>query len=155
MALVSAPLLAFVLAWEGLRDKPYQDMGKSGTWTVCSGNTKDVVIGKTYTADECAALLTKDIEEHGYGALRCVQVPINRNQMVALVSFAFNVGVNAFCHSTLVRLLNDGDMQGAADQFHKWSYAEGKHVQGLLNRRNAERELFLKPDSRRGSGIFG
>ena len=48
--------------------------------------------------------------------------------------------------STLLRLLNAGNFQAAADQFPRWDRAGGKEVAGLLARRNAERALFLTPD---------
>ena len=47
--------------------------------------------------------------------------------------------------STLLRLLNAGNFQAAADQFPRWDRAGGKEVVGLLARRNAERALFLTP----------
>ena len=71
------------------------------------------------------------------------RVPLNENQIDALTSFVYNVGQNAFANSTLLRKLNDGDFNGAADEFMKWIHAGGKVVQGLVNRRATEKELFL------------
>ena len=73
-----------------------------------------------------------------------VLVPLNDNQLAACTSLAYNIGLAAFRGSTLLRKLNDGDYQGAADQFPVWNKAGGRVVQGLVNRRAAERDLFLK-----------
>ena len=77
--------------------------------------------------------------------LKCTKVPLNQNQYDALVSFTYNVGVGAYCGSTLVRKLNQGDYTGACNELRRWVYAGGKRVQGLANRREAERSLCLKP----------
>ena len=73
-----------------------------------------------------------------------VKVPINDNQLLALSSFAYNVGDGALANSTLLKLLNAGaDKQTVAAQFDKWVYAGGKVLKGLKNRRTAEKKLFL------------
>ncbi|EDV9112271.1 lysozyme, partial [Salmonella enterica subsp. enterica] len=72
-----------------------------------------------------------------------VTVALNQNQFDALVSFVFNVGRQAFSDSTLLKKLNEGNYRAAADQFTRWVYDNDKFVQGLYNRRVAERDLFL------------
>ena len=47
----------------------------------------------------------------------------------------------AACGSTLVRMVNRGDNAGACNQLPRWNRADGRVVQGLTNRRNAERDL--------------
>ena len=76
-----------------------------------------------------------------------VQVPLTNNQAAALTSFAFNEGTAALRNSHLMLELNAGNTQTAADCFGQWVYAGGKYVQGLANRRDQERALFLKPDA--------
>ena len=67
------------------------------------------------------------------------------NQISALVSFAFNVGVFAFQKSTMLRKINKGDYAGASEEFARWKFIEGgKESPGLVRRRAAEKELFLK-----------
>ena len=73
-----------------------------------------------------------------------VKVPLNQNQFDALVSLAYNIGSTAFKNSTLVKRLNEGNYKAAANQFNVWVNAGGKRMQGLVNRRAAERTLFLK-----------
>ena len=87
---------------------------------------------------------------HALDFLVCVNalvtVKINQNQFDALISFSYNLGLGSLQQSTLLRLLNAGNFQAAADQFPRWDRAGGKEGAGLLARRNAERALFLTPD---------
>ena len=73
-----------------------------------------------------------------------VKVPLNNNELNALISFTYNVGLGAFKASSLLRLLNSGaDKKIVADQFDRWVYDNGVKVKGLIYRRNAEKKLFL------------
>lgn len=85
-------------------------------------------------ADELAATLAR-VE-------RLVRVPVTDEQMAALTDFAFNLGAGALQVSTLLRMLNRGDYEGAADQFGRWVYAGALRLPGLVRRRAAERDLF-------------
>jgi lysozyme len=76
--------------------------------------------------------------------MQMVKVPINDNQLIALSSFAYNVGNGALNDSTLLKLLNsNADKNIVAAQFDKWVYAGGAISKGLKNRRSAEKKLFL------------
>ena len=70
-------------------------------------------------------------------------VEVTQNQFDALVSFAFNLGPANLKSSTLLRKVNSGDVNGAADEFLKWNHAGGQVLAGLTARRNAEKTLFL------------
>lgn len=98
----------------------------------------------TITKEESRELLRKDVKIAEDAVNNSVKVSLTQDQFDALVSFTFNVGGGALKKSTLLRLLNAGDYQGAADQFPKWRVAGGKVLQGLVNRRQAERQTFLK-----------
>ena len=84
-----------------------------------------------------------DLIEFEYTVNSSVKAPLNQNQFDALVSLAYNIGSSAFKSSTLVKKLNASDYQGAADQFNVWVNAGGKRMQGLVNRRDREKLLFL------------
>ena len=142
----SVALASFVAHWEGDRRTAYADKLAYGVPSVCNGHTgPDVRVGDVWSKEQCDAVLQKNIEKHSTGLLKCVKVPLNQNQFDALSSWAFNVGVGAACGSTLVKLLNQGLYAQACQQLPKWSRAGGKEVRGLLNRRNAEMALCLKP----------
>jgi lysozyme len=93
--------------------------------------------------DQALAMLKVDLMQTGTGILAIVNVTLTDNQYGALSSFAFNLGLGNLKKSTLLKLLNQGDVKGAAEQFPLWCNANGKPLTGLLNRRNAERSLFL------------
>ena len=60
-----------------------------------------------------------------------------------MVLLCYNLGKSGFAGSSVVRHFNLGNIQRAADSFLLWNKAGGKVVQGLVNRRNKERSLFL------------
>jgi len=60
-------------------------------------------------------------------------------------SFTYNVGVENLAVSTLLKLLNQGDVAGAAQQFKLWDHVGGVVLPGLVKRRQAETNLFLLP----------
>lgn len=132
---------------EGCVLKAYQD--SVGVWTIGVGHTSaagapKVVKGMRITATEADEILSRDLALFESAVNKAVAVPLNQNEFDALVSLAFNIGSNAFRKSTLVRKLNAGDRQGAADQFLVWNKAGGKVLKGLVNRRHDERRQFLK-----------
>lgn len=127
---------------EGTEYKPYRDIG--GVWTVCEGITgPDVIPGKTYTRSDCDALLTKHLQPFARSVERSVKVPANAYQKAALISFSYNVGVNAFEHSSVLRNLNAGRYQQACDGLRSWVYVDRVKIKGLANRREVEREICL------------
>lgn len=68
---------------------------------------------------------------------------VSKHTIYALTSLAYNFGGGSLERSTLLKLLNEGDYKGAADQFPLWDHAAGKVSDGLLKRREAERVLFF------------
>jgi len=67
---------------------------------------------------------------------------LSQGEFDALVDFTFNLGVGNFRSSTLLSLVNKGDMADAANEFEKWDKAGGVEVAGLLRRRQAEEQEF-------------
>lgn len=88
-------------------------------------------------------LFAEDLAAFERGVEEAVKVPLSEDQFAALVAFSFNVGLGAFRTSTLLKLLNRGDYQGAADQLPRWNKSGGKVLNGLVKRRASERALFL------------
>lgn len=128
---------------EGLRLTAYLDGG--GVWTIGYGHTgADVREGLTIPLSEAERLLTRDLRVAEGHVNDVVKVKLTQNQFDALVSFVYNVGGGAFRSSTLLKLLNAGDYEGAANQLLRWNKDNGKVVKGLTNRRHEERELFLR-----------
>ena len=132
-------LLAYVPQFEGMILRGYKD--PIGIVTACAGHTATAVLGRPYTREECTKLLDKDLAEHAAGTMACVKVPTTEGQRAAFVSFAFNVGTNAWCSSTAARLLNAGDAAGACAQLSRWTLSGGRELPGLVKRRATERAM--------------
>ena len=135
-----------ICEFEGKRLVAYDD--GVGVWTIGFGTTKypngvRVKKGDTCTLEQAKEYMRHDLIEFEHTVSISVKVPLNQNQFDALVSLAYNIGSSAFKSSTLVKKLNTGDYQGAADQFNVWINAGGKRMQGLVNRRDKEKLLFL------------
>ena len=127
--------------FEGLRLTSY--LCPAQVWTIGFGSTDRIMPGMTITKERAEELLDEDLVRFEKGVLSAVKVDLNENQFSALVSFAFNVGLNAFDDSTLLKKLNWGDYEGAADEFKRWIWSDDRILEGLVRRREAERELFL------------
>lgn len=69
-------------------------------------------------------------------------VPLQQCMFDALVSLVYNIGIEAFKESTLLRKLNAGDYLGAADEFLKWNKVKGVTSDGLKSRRAKEAAMF-------------
>lgn len=138
---ISKKGIDLIKEFEGCRLEAYQDA--VGVWTIGYGHTHAVKAGDIITGEQADSFLREDAQVAEITVDGAVKVPLNQNQFDALVSFTFNLGVKNFVGSTLLEKLNEGDNQGAADEFLKWHNAGGKMLPGLLRRRAAERELFL------------
>lgn len=138
------PALAagFVSGWEGKRLTAYQC--SAGVWTIGYGHTKGVREGDSCTEEQATAWLIDDIRETQTLLAHYVNVPVSEGEFVALVSLAFNVGVGALMKSKLLRKLNSGDREGAAEEFLDFDLVNGKRLVGLTRRRKAEHDLFLQ-----------
>lgn len=150
--------VGLIRRFEGLRLQAYED--SAGVWTVGYGSTRGVVPGMVITRQQAEDRLIQDIRDAERTIERALSVPVNDNQYSSLVSWTFNVGVGAMQRSTLMRKINRGDLQGAAEQFLRWVWATdaatGKKVKqpGLIRRREAERALFLTSTTAQG-GAYG
>lgn len=142
-AVAAASAISLVAYFEGYVPTVYRD--PIGRLAVCYGHDDQTLkLGTTYTRDQCETMLADDLAKHAE-ALNCVKKPMTDGQKAAFVSFSYNVGVSAFCGSTLVRKANAGDMPGACAELSRWVMAGGKTLPGLVNRRAAERALCETP----------
>lgn len=131
-----------IARFEGLRLEAYQD--SVGVWTIGYGHTKGVYPGQVITLEQANAFLDDDLATHASGIFKYVTVKLNQNQFDALVSFHFNLGPDILRNSQLLNYINTQQWQNAASEMKKYVYAGGQLLEGLVNRRNAEAELFLK-----------
>lgn len=111
----------------------------------CYGGTGPrAIVGHHYTAQECHDQLADDVRTHAAGISRCLTRPLPDKTFAALISLSYNAGIAGVCHSTVVRRFNAGDIRGGCDAFRSWVYSRGVRIQGLANRREAERTLCLQ-----------
>ncbi|MGL4861226.1 MAG: lysozyme [Enterobacteriaceae bacterium] len=110
--------------------------------TIGYGHTQGVKEGDEISASQAERLLRADLVKVEQDVQKIVRVPLTQGQFDALVSFAFNCGSRALSTSTLLRRLNSADYSGAASEFQRWVYANGRKLGGLERRRLLERRLF-------------
>ena len=132
--------------FEGLATTPYKC--PAGVLTIGYGHTgKDVIKGMVITelyADELLKADVAKLEHSLIKSLNADEIEINQNQFDALISFSYNLGLTRLVNSTLWRYLKEGNVKAAAGQFIRWNKANGKVLQGLTFRREAEAKLFLE-----------
>lgn len=127
--------------WEGCKLTAYQD--SVGVWTVGYGSTGgDVCKGLTITQEDAEKRLRKHLEGVERAIGRLVTVPLTQGEFDALCSFVYNLGEGALAKSTLLKMLNNNDYDGAAQQFLRWDKAGGQVLAGLTRRRQAEMRRF-------------
>ncbi len=136
--------IKLITAFEGCELKSYQDA--VDVWTIGYGHTKAVHPGMTITQTQAEQLLQEDLEEFEAAVEDAVSIDLNPNQFAALVSFCFNLGAGSLFDSTLLRILNDGNIHAAANEFPRWNKAGKQVLLGLTRRRFAERALFLSKE---------
>lgn len=134
--------LDFIKQFEGLSLQAYKC--PADIWTIGYGHTADVSANDVITEEDALFFLHQDVAESERAVNQHVHVLLTQNQFDALVSFVFNLGVGSFRTSTLLKKLNVRDYDGAAQEFGRWVYADGKTRSGLVRRRAAESALFLK-----------
>ncbi len=130
--------LALIKKFEGCRLTAYQD--SVGIWTIGYGHTANVAQGQTITQAQADNYLKSDCASaeksvNGYNH----KYHWSQNQFDALVSFTFNCG-----SGNLHTLLNHGQrtISEISAKITAYNKAGGKVLQGLVNRRKAEKELF-------------
>lgn len=128
---------------EGEKLEAYLDSG--GVWTIGVGHTRNVKEGDTITQEQSDRFLEDDLHTAENALRLFVNVPLNQHMFDALASLVFNIGVEAFRTSTLLKMLNLGLYKDAADQFLRWNKDNGVVVKGLTRRRESERKQFLEP----------
>lgn len=112
--------------------------------TVGYGATGPAIVeGTVWTQEQAEADLLARMTGIGAHIDSLVVVPVTDEQKGAMCDLAYNIGTGAFESSTLLRMLNGHNTQGAADQFLVWNKSGGNVLGGLTKRRQAERALFI------------
>ena len=139
----SQDITRILQSFEGCELKAYHGtLDPDGLYTIGYGHTTNVYKGMTCTIAQVYQWLNEDLVSSDYFINKLVDVELNQPEFDALSDFVFNLGCVRFQQSTLLKLLNNGDFEGASNELLKWDMAAGKHCAGLLKRRTVEKSLF-------------
>ncbi len=145
---VSPAAIEVIKRFEGFRRTAAQL--DDGRWTIGFGHTRSARAGVTVTEADAEALLGYDLVDVQAAVNDWTFTPLTQNQFDALVSFVFNIGLEAFRHSAVLRRVNQGALLQAACAMEMWRKADfdGERivVDALIRRRAAEKALFLTPE---------
>lgn len=148
--------LKLIEGFEGLFLQAYDDYNDHivqpgeeirGTLTIGYGHTTAagpprVYVGMVITAADANSILAADLASVELEVSHLVKAPLTQNQFDALVSFQYNTGWLAHPNCSLLRALNAGNYNLAANDFMLYDIGNGKVLTGLIRRRTAERNLF-------------
>lgn len=150
---VIAASAAFLMPWEGFVPVArHERIDPPGVITWCYGRTNyddpTVKIGTRFTKEECKQQLEETIPRYAAQAVKCIPnlYALPEPTQVAVISFTYNLGQGNLCRSRVAANLKASppNIQAGCDAMLAYTRANGKFIQGLLNRRRAERTLCLK-----------
>lgn len=149
---LSASALVGIALKEGYTDKAIQPL-PGDKWTNGFGSTTNnqgqpLKPGDTTTPPQALAKKLRDVRTFEGSLKQCVTAELTQGEYDSLVSLAYNVGADAVCKSTMVRLHNQGKHAEACAQFDRWTFYQGKDCKdpanrcsGLAKRRAEERAM--------------
>lgn len=138
--------LALIKEHEGYRDTAYRC--PAGEWTIGFGHTSGVKEGQRCTPMDAGRWLKEDIAAaEREVSFQTQGVPLRQCQYDALVSFVYNLGAGNFRKSTLLKKVRENpDNPSIRCEFGRWIYAGGRVSSGLVNRREAEADMYFGED---------
>ena len=137
---ISQEGLSLIKKFEGCEYNAYKCA--AGVWTIGYGHTAGVKEGDLVTQQEADKILEEDMKEYEGYINDYVTVDLNQNQFDSLVSWVFNLGPNNLKSSSMLKVLNNGAYEDVPAQIKRWNKANGKTLDGLIRRREAEALLF-------------
>jgi lysozyme len=144
---VSRAAITLIKRFEGYRRTAAQL--PDGRWTIGHGHTLTARKGAEVSEDDAEALLLYDLISIAFSVNEWTLAPLTQNQFDALCSFVFNIGLDNFQRSAVLKRINQGALLQAACTMDLWRKAEfqGERivVDALVRRRAAEKLLFLTP----------
>lgn len=139
---LSAAAFGGLIQWEGYSSRAIIPVPGDRP-TLGFGTTQGVKLGDAIDPVRAVQRALADVS-HFEGALRqCVVVPLHQHEYDAFIQLSYNIGVGAFCRSTLVRKVNARDYAGACAEILRWDRFKGRQLPGLTARRKAEHQLCI------------
>ena len=137
---ISQEGVSLIKKFEGCELEAYKC--SAGVWTIGYGRTKNVEEGDTCTQEQADQWLHEELPVYGAYVSDAVLVPLNQNEFDALVAWTYNLGPTNLNNSTMLKVLNDNKKEEVPHQMRRWNKANGKVLEGLERRRQAESLLF-------------
>ena len=139
---VSQECIDLVKFFEGFEPRAY--LCPANVWTIGYGRTKNVKEGDELTELQAERDLLEELDEFAEQVLNTVKISLDQNELDALTSWTYNLGVGNLQSSTLLKKLNSGDKNSVPSEMVRWNKAAGKGLAGLTRRREAEAKLWAK-----------
>ena len=139
---VSQNCVELIKYFEGFEGTAY--LCPANVWTIGYGRTRNVKEGDRTTEPQAERDLLEELEEFKHQVLHSVKVELTQNELDALTSWTYNLGVGNLNSSTLLKKLNAGIKDEVPAEMLRWNKAGGKVLAGLTKRREAEAELWAK-----------
>ena len=139
---VSQECIDLVKFFEGFEPRAY--LCPANVWTIGYGRTKNVREGDVVNEAQAERDLFEELDEFAEQVLNTVKVDLEQNELDALTSWTYNLGVGNLQSSTLLKKLNSGDKNSVPSEMVRWNKAAGKVLAGLTRRREAEAKLWAK-----------
>ena len=144
---ISSNGVSLIEKFEGFRPTMYKDavgLPTIGYGTLIQNADQQWLMTATITADQGEVLLRTSVAPIETMLNSVLPASANQNQFDALISFAYNLGINALRGSTLLAKakINPADPSIAAE-FAKWVHAGTEVLPGLVARRQAESNLYF------------
>jgi lysozyme len=124
---------------------PYLDELNGSPWTQGYGETKGVVKGgPKWTQEQADSKLAVRVKEFMQEVLTASPnlAEQSAEKTAAITSLAYNIGITQYNDSTARKRIAESDWKGAAEAMQWFNKAGGKLLQGLVNRRKIEADLF-------------
>lgn len=130
----------FLKTWESCRLRAYQDQG--GKWTIAWGHTLGVMPGEVIDQAQADRLLWGDLGPVHTCLASAVKVALAQCEYDALTDLVYNIGLEGFERSSLLKTLNAGDYARVTSEFYAWRFVDKVENKGLARRRMAESRVW-------------
>jgi lysozyme len=122
----------------------------AGVWTNGWGETLGITPDMRWTEDQADSRFLQSVRKYAARVEALCTVQPTPNELGAMTSLAYNIGLEAFAKSTVLRQHNAGNKDAAARAFGLWNKARVggvlQEVRGLTLRRGRESAQYLTPD---------
>ena len=139
---ISQSGLEMVKEFEGFRSEPYKC--PAGVWTIGYGTTQGITKDTVPITEEAASRMLEDDLDLIASVVSKYLPELRPNQVDAVLSFVYNVGLDAFSRSGLCNAIrkNPDNFEVIRREFMRWIHAKGEVLPGLVKRRKAEADLY-------------